>query len=827
MINYSLSNMSVKVVKKRNGEFQPICPEKITKRIREIVDKFNLTRVDVNMLAEKALSFLVDGILTSQLDIYIANTCNDHILDDPEYDQLASGIYISNLHKNTRADFCETVKYYAENKKTGLGMEPAFISLVEKHRDEIQGMFDFERDYQYSYFGIKTLDSGYLNRIQVDVEKSIRENRENRCQLDDDDDEEGDFADEEEIEGVFVTIERPQHLMMRVALQIHGSDMQKVKETYDYTSKLFFTHASPTLFNSGLKKCQLASCFLMGVGDSIEGIFKALKKSALVSQSAGGLALHVSDIRCKGSPIAGTGGKADGVVPVLSLANNTVAYVKQSGKRNGSIATYIEPWHGDIEDVIQTKAIAVGDIGKNNIASGEKTHNLFLALWIPDIFMKRVKQNQMWSLMCPNICKGLTDAYGEEFDVLYESYEKEGKFIRKISARKLWMKILNIIVQSGQPYVLFKDSCNKKSNQKNIGTIKSSNLCTEIIQVSHDKETAVCNLASICLPKFVQQGKFDLDLLGKVTRVVTRNLNKVIDVSYYPEKYAKKSNKKHRPMGIGVQGLADVYAMMGFAFNSKEANEINERIFETIYYYALLESNQLAIIEGPYETFAGSPFSEGILQYHMWGFKDEDLLCGYDWPSLINSIKTHGVRNSLLTALMPTATTAQVMGNNECFEPYCSNFYTRSTKAGEFTIINKHMVKDLIGNGYWTDEIKHELKMNNGLLKDIKSIPDKIKNIYRTAYEMGMKDVIDQSITRAKFIDQSQSLNLFSLEPNITKLSQALFYAWEKGLKTGMYYLKMKPAALPIQFGLVGNNPKPALYVKNNIEQATCINCSS
>ena len=630
------------------------------------------------------------------------------------------------------------------------------MSVVIKYKDELEKMVVHQRDFLIEYFGYKTLEYSYLLKINGQV------------------------------------VERPQYMWLRVSIGIHGNNIDKIKETYDLMSQKYFTHATPTLFNSGTLRPQLSSCYLIAMeDDSLGGIFNTLTDCAYISKWAGGIGLHIHNIRARGSLIRGTNGASTGIVPMLRVFNSTARYVDQGGRRNGSFAIYLEPWHADIRDFLELK--------KNHGDEEVKARDLFYALWIPDLFMKKIKENEDWCLFCPDECPGLSDVYGDEFETLYHKYESEGREKHKMKARDLWFKVLDSQMETGTPYLLYKDACNKKSNQQNIGTIKSSNLCTEIVQYSDDKETAVCNLASIALNKFVKEDKsFDFELLHSVAKVVAYNLNQVIDVNYYPTEKTRTSNLRHRPIGMGVQGLADTFMMMNFAFNSSEAKQLNTNIFETIYHAALEASVELSKLHGPYESFKGSPASKGILQFDMWNVDPGNSR--YNWTEMKASIVTHGIRNSLLIAPMPTASTSQILGNNEAFEPITSNIYTRRTLAGEFIVINKYLMRELIDMGLWTDALKNNIIANRGSVQHLTNLSEHMRNKYKTVWEMPMKDLIDMSADRAAFICQSQSLNLWMEEPSYGPLTSMHFYAWSKGLKTGLYYLRRKPKHQAQQF---------------------------
>ena len=747
---------------KRSGKREDVSFDKITARIKKL--KYGLSvYVEPIEIAKKVIQGLFDGVTTSQLDNLAAETAATMATLHPDYALLAARISVSNLHKNTNKSFAKSMEllYNYVDPKTGAKaglISDELMDIVKKHGDKIDSSIIYDRDYSFDYFGFKTLERSYLLQANGQV------------------------------------IERPQHMIMRAALGIHGKNIDAALETYNLMSEKWFTHATPTLFNAGTPKPQLSSCFLLSMTeDSIPGIFETLTRCAKISQSAGGIGLSIHNIRPKGSYIKGTGGTSNGIIPMLKVFNDTARYVDQGGgKRKGAFAIYIEPWHADIMDFL--------DLKKNHGKEEMRARDLFYAMWISDLFMQRVKDNAEWSLFCPNECPGLFDSYGGDFEELYHSYEKAGKAKKTLPAQEIWFKILESQIETGTPYMLYKDACNKKSNQKNLGTIKSSNLCTEILEYTSKDEVAVCNLASISLSKFITESStFDFEQLFNITRVVTRNLNKVIDVNYYPVEEARNSNMRHRPVGLGVQGLADAFMLLRFAFDSPEAKQLNKDIFETIYYAALTESCALAKEEGKYSSFEGSPISQGIFQFDMWGVKPSSR---WDWSDLKAKIAKYGVRNSLLVAPMPTASTSQILGNNECFEPYTSNIYTRRTLSGEFVVVNKHLLKDLIGLGIYDEDMREELIANNGSVQSIERIPQNIKDIYKTAYEISQKVIIDMAADRGPFICQSQSMNLFMENPNFSKLSSMHFYAWEKGLKTGMYYLRSKSATDAIKFTL-------------------------
>eukprot|EP01135_Chromosphaera_perkinsii_P005007 Nk52_evm5s310 gene=Nk52_evmTU5s310 len=680
------------------------------------------------------------------------------ITTHPEYGTLAARIAVSDLHKETKplfTDVIEDLHNYHENSKAPPLIADDVYDIIMKNADTLNNAINYEQDFEYSYFGFKTLQRSYLLKIHGKI------------------------------------AERPQQMLMRVSVGIHKEDIDSALATYKLLSEKWFTHASPTLFNAGTSRPQLSSCFLLTMSDdSIEGIYDTLKSCAQISKTAGGIGLNAHCIRAKGSYIAGTNGYSNGIVPMLRVFNNTARYVDQGGnKRPGAFAVYLEPWHADIFDFL--------DLKKNTGKEEQRARDLFYALWIPDIFMKRVETNGNWPLFCPHECPGLADAWGEEFEELFLRYEKEGKARKVIPSQKLWFAILESQTETGTPYMLYKDACNRKSNQQNLGTIKCSNLCTEIVEYSSPDEIAVCNLASIALPKYVNDGVFDFDKLVEVTQQITKNLDKIIDVNYYPVKEAERSNFRHRPIGIGVQGLADAFIKMRFPFESPEAKELNKKIFEAIYFAALTASCELAKINGPYETYQGSPVSKGVLQQDMWGVEDS---AQFDWETLRADIAQNGVRNSLLVAPMPTASTAQILGNNESIEPYTSNIYTRRVLSGEFQIVNLHLLNDLVERGLWDERMKNQIIANKGSIQKVAGIPDDLKALYKTVWEISQKTLIDLAADRGAFIDQSQSFNVHIADPNYGKLTSMHFYAWKKGLKTGMYYLRTRPAADAIQF---------------------------
>jgi ribonucleoside-diphosphate reductase alpha chain len=757
-------------VVKRDGKREPVMFDKITDRVRKLCYGLN-DLVDPVKVAMRVIEGLYDGVTTSELDNLAAETAASMTVTHPDYAQLAARIAVSNLHKNTKKSFSETMSdmYHYVNPRTN--QEAPLISdevyeVIMANAEVLDSTIIYNRDFNYDYFGFKTLERSYLLKINGKI------------------------------------VERPQHMLMRVSVGIHMNDIQSAIETYELMSKKYFTHATPTLFNAGTPKPQMSSCFLLAMkDDSIEGIYDTLKQTAMISQSAGGIGLSIHNVRATGSYIRGTNGTSNGIVPMLRVYNDTARYVDQGGgKRKGSFAVYIETWHADIFDFL--------DLKKNHGKEEMRARDLFYAMWTSDLFMKRVQDDAQWTLMCPNECPGLYDVYGDEFEALYQKYEAEGRGRKTIKARELWEKILESQIETGTPYMLYKDAANRKSNQKNLGTIRSSNLCTEIMEYTSPDEIAVCNLASISLPMFVEDGKFNHDYLYQVTKRVTRNLNKVIDRNYYPVKEAENSNMRHRPVGLGVQGLADAFILMRLPFTSDEAKKVNQEIFETMYFAAVTASMEMAKEEGPYSTFAGSPISQGEFQYNLWGLTDADLSGRWDWASLRKEVMQHGVRNSLLMAPMPTASTSQILGNNEAFEPYTSNIYTRRVLSGEFIVVNKHLLEDLVNLGLWNENLKQEIMRNNGSIQNIDIIPEDIKELYKTVWEMSMKDIIDMSRQRGYFIDQSQSLNLFMEGATFAKLTSMHFYAWQSGLKTGMYYLRTKSAVDAIKFTL--NNDKKA-----------------
>ncbi len=768
---------------KRNGKREQVSFDKITARIKKLCYGLDSKYIEPLEIAKKVIQGLFDGVTTTELDNLAAETSAAMAAKHPQYALLAARIAVSNLHKNTNKSFSETMTalYNYIDPMTGekaglIGDET--MQTIKENADRIDSAIIYDRDFTFDFFGFKTMERSYLLKMDGKV------------------------------------VERPQHMLMRAAVGIHGADVDAAIETYNLMSDKWFIHATPTLFNAGTPKPQLSSCFLLSMTeDSISGIFDTLTRCAKISQSAGGIGLSVHNVRAKGSYIKGTGGTSNGIVPMLKVFNDTARYVDQGGgKRKGAFAVYIEPWHADIHDFL--------DLKKNHGKEEMRARDLFYAMWIPDLFMQRVKDNGEWSLFCPNEAPNLHETYGGEFEALYHKYEQEGRARKTVKAQDLWFSILEAQIETGTPYILYKDACNKKSNQKNLGTIKSSNLCTEIIEYTDKDEVAVCNLASISLPKYVDTSskKFDFEKLEEITRVITRNLNKIIDINYYPIKEAENSNFRHRPIGIGVQGLADAFMMMRHAFDSPEAMQLNKDIFETIYYAAVSESCELAKKYGAYKTFKGSPASKGILQFDMWDVTPSNR---YDWDTLKKEVKKNGMRNSLLLAPMPTASTSQILGNNECFEPYTSNIYSRRTLSGEYIVVNKHLLNDLTKLNLWNDEMKEQLMANNGSVQDM-DIPDELKSLYKTVWELSQKTIIDQAADRGAYICQSQSLNLFVDNPNFGKLSSMHFYAWKKGLKTGMYYLRSKAAVDPIKFTLSSKHQTKFAGTQEVEEGAVC-----
>lgn len=751
-------------VYKRDGRKEKVQFDKITARVSRLCYGLDPTHVDAVHITQRVISGVYQGVSTIELDNLAAETAAYMTTRHPDYAILAARIAVSNLHKQTKKQFSQVISdlYNYTNPKNNRFspmISEDVYNIVQKHAEELDSAILYERDFNYNFFGFKTLERSYLLKLNGKI------------------------------------AERPQHMIMRVAVGIHGEDIQSAIETYNYMSLKYFTHASPTLYNAGTPKPQMSSCFLLNMkDDSIDGIYDTLKSCALISKSAGGIGLSIHKIRATGSYIAGTNGTSNGIVPMLRVFNNTARYVDQGGnKRPGAFAMYLEPWHDDVFEFI--------DLRKNHGKEEVRARDLFLALWIPDLFMKRVKENGDWTLMCPNECPGLDDVYGDEFEALYESYEKQGKGRRTIKAQKLWYAIVEAQTETGNPFILYKDACNRKTNQKNLGTIKSSNLCCEIVEYSAPDEIAVCNLASLALPTYVvsddEKVWYDFDKLHEVAKVVTKNLNKIIDRNYYPVPEAEYSNFRNRPIALGVQGLADAFMALRIPFDSPEARLLNQQIFETIYHAALESSAELAEKDGPYKTYEGSPASKGELQYDMWNVTPTEL---WDWDELKAKIAKVGLRNSLLVAPMPTASTSQILGFNECFEPYTSNIYSRRVLAGEFQIVNPWMLKDLVDMGLWNDTMKQRIIADGGSIQNIPNIPDDIKQLYKTVWEISQKSIIDMAADRGAFIDQSQSLNIYIQAPTIGKLTSMHFYGWQKGLKTGMYYLRTQAAANPIQF---------------------------
>ena len=771
------------LVIKRDGRKESVKFDKITARIEKLSYGLNSDFVKTIEIAKKVIDGLYDGVSTQELDELAAETAATLTTKHPDFATLAARIAVSNLHKTTSKSFSSTMKrlYTYVSPKTGENaslLSKEVYGIINKNAALLDSSIIYDRDFSYDYFGFKTLEKSYLLKIDGKV------------------------------------VERPQHMLMRVAVGIHMDDIDAVLETYNLLSEKWFTHATPTLFNAGTPKPQLSSCFLLTMKeDSIDGIYDTLKQCAKISQSAGGIGLSIHNVRATGSYIKGTNGVSNGIIPMLRNFDMTARYVDQGGgKRKGSFAIYLEPWHSDIFEFLQLK--------KNHGKEELRARDLFYAMWIPDLFMKRVESNSDWSLFSPDEAKDLHETYGEEFEKLYQKFEKEGKARKTVKAQDLWFEILEAQIETGNPYILYKDACNIKSNQKNLGTIKSSNLCTEIVEYTSPDEVAVCNLASIALNKFVKDDMtYDHQKLYEITKVITRNLNKVIDVNYYPVEEARNSNMRHRPIGIGVQGLADTFILMRHAFDSPEAKQLNSEIFETIYFAAMESSMEIAQKEGPYKTYEGSPVSKGIFQFDMWGIVPSSKR--WDWTKLKREVKKHGVRNSLLLAPMPTASTSQILGNNECFEPYTSNIYTRRVLSGEFIVVNKHLLKDLIKLKLWDENMKDRLMESNGSIQGIKEIPDDIKLLYRTVWEVSQKSIIDMAADRGAYICQSQSMNIHMQDANFGKLTSMHFHAWKKGLKTGLYYLRTKAAADAIKFTIVKDEKS-----KTKEEDQAAMQCS-
>jgi len=802
---------------KRNGEMEDVSFDKVLNRLKNLSS--GLT-IDVSEIAQKVCSRIYDGVKTYELDELAAYLCSSMSIEHPDYSLLASRIIISNHHKNTSPSFSETIQTLYNNMDNHNNPVPLvseeLYNVVNKNKEKLNTCIDYQRDYLFDYFGFKTLERAYLLR----VDKKI--------------------------------IERPQHMWMRVAIGIHGNDIKDVIQTYDLLSKKYFTHATPTLFNAGTNRPQLSSCFLCSINDdSVAGIFDSLKEVALISKYAGGIGMHIHQIRGNGSQIRGTNGTSNGIIPMLRVFNNTARYIDQEGKRLGSIAVYLETWHSDIESFLELK--------KNHGSEEDRCRDLFLALWISDLFMERVKSEGKWSLMCPDKCRGLSDVYGDDFKKLYEKYESEGKFVKQINAQDLWFKILEAQIEQGVPYILYKDAANRKSNQKNLGTIKSSNLCAEVLIYSSPEEIGVCNLASICLPTYIEDGVFNFEKLHEITKVITKNLNKVIDRNFYPVEKARISNLKHRPIGIGVQGLADVFIQLRFPFESNESKQLNKDIFETIYHAAteasmelskkrykiindirninnkILDENISSYVNefekdianpkyiGAYSSFEGSPISQGLFQFDLW---DAEPSARYDWEKLRVDIKEYGIRNSLLLSPMPTASTSQIMGFNESFEPFTNNIFQRKTLSGEFIVINKYLINDLISRGLWNKDLKDTIILHEGSVQNIPEISDELKAIYKTTWEIKQRNIIDMSADRGQYICQTQSLNIFMEEPDFQKLSSMHFYAHSKGLKTGSYYLRTRPKARTQQFTI---DPEFAKKKRRCVEENgdTCVLCSA
>ncbi|KNA10349.1 hypothetical protein SOVF_145170 [Spinacia oleracea] len=767
-------------VVKRDGRQETVHFDKITARLKKLSYGLSTDHCDPVLVSQKVCAGVYKGVTTSQLDELAAETAAAMTANHPDYASLAARIVVSNLHKKTKKSFSETIKEMYTHFSERSGLKAPLVAddvydIIMKNAAQLDSEIIYDRDFDYDFFGFKTLERSYLLKVRGAV------------------------------------VERPQHMLMRVAVGIHKDDIESAIKTYHFMSQRWFTHASPTLFNAGTPRPQLSSCFLINMkDDSIEGIYDTLKECAVISKSAGGIGVSVHNIRATGSYIRGTNGTSNGIVPMLRVFNDTARYVDQGGgKRKGAFAIYLEPWHADVFDFL--------DLRKNHGKEEQRARDLFYALWVPDLFMERVQSNGEWSLFCPSESPGLADCWGKEFEDLYTKYEREGKAKKVVQAQSLWFEILKSQIETGTPYMLFKDSCNRKSNQQNLGTIKSSNLCTEIIEYTSPTETAVCNLASIALPRYVREKGvpaesqpsklvgslgsksryFDFDKLAEVVEVVTTNLNKIIDVNFYPVETARRSNMRHRPIGIGVQGLADTFMLLGMPFDSPEAQQLNKDIFETIYYHALKTSCKLAAKEGTYETYPGCPVSKGILQPDMWGVTPSDR---WDWGSLREMIAKDGVRNSLLVAPMPTASTSQILGNNECFEPYTSNIYSRRVLSGEFVVVNKHLLNDLTEMGLWSPKLKNQIVFDEGSVQKIPEIPADLKAIYKTVWEIKQRTLVDMAADRGCFIDQSQSLNIHMEQPNFGKLTSLHFYAWSKGLKTGMYYLRTRAAADAIKF---------------------------
>jgi ribonucleoside-diphosphate reductase alpha chain len=760
---------------KRDGKKETVKFDKITARIEKLCYGLNPALVDPIDVAKKVIEGLFDGVTTSELDNLAAETAASLTTKHPDYALLASRIAVSNLHKNTTKSFSETMRRLHEYIDPKTGKDASLLAndvwqIIEENAELLDSTIIYDRDFGFDYFGFKTLEKSYLLKLDGKI------------------------------------AERPQHLFMRVSIGIHKEDIDSAIKTYHLMSERWFTHATPTLFNAGTPKPQMSSCFLLTMkDDSIEGIYDTLKQTAKISQSAGGIGLSIHNVRATGSYISGTNGTSNGIIPMLRVFNDTARYVDQGGgKRKGAFAIYLEPWHADVFEFL--------DLRKNHGKEEMRARDLFYALWVSDLFMERVEANGDWSLFCPHEAPGLADCWGKEFEALYTKYEKEGRARKVVKAQELWFAILDAQVETGTPYLLYKDAANGKSNQQNLGTIKSSNLCTEIIEYTDANEVAVCNLASIALPRFIREGIFDHVKLYDVAYQATVNLNKIIDNNYYPVEEARTSNLRHRPVGLGVQGLADAFIQLRLPFESDEAKQLNKEIFETIYFAAMTASKDLAIKEGPYETFKGSPLSKGQFQFDLWNVKPDSGR--WDWENLRLDVMNHGVRNSLLVAPMPTASTSQILGNNECFEPYTSNIYTRRVLSGEFIIVNKYLLRDLVNLGLWNGAMKDKIITANGSIQDIAEIPQEIKDLYKTVWEIKMRNIIDMAADRGAYICQSQSLNLFINSPNASKLTSMHFYAWKKGLKTGMYYLRTQAASQAVKFTVEnqgGKNMEPVI----------------
>jgi ribonucleoside-diphosphate reductase alpha chain len=762
-------------VLKRDGRTESVKFDKITARIEKLCYGLNPALVDPIDVAKKVIEGLYDGVTTSELDNLAAETAASLTTKHPDYALLASRIAVSNLHKNTTKSFSETMRKLYEYTDEKTGKNAALLAddvweIIKANAEVLDSTIIYDRDFGFDYFGFKTLEKSYLLKIDGKI------------------------------------AERPQHLFMRVSVGIHKEDIESAIKTYNLMSERWFTHATPTLFNAGTPKPQMSSCFLLAMkDDSIDGIYDTLKQTAKISQSAGGIGLSIHNVRATGSYISGTNGTSNGIIPMLRVFNDTARYVDQGGgKRKGAFAIYLEPWHADVFEFL--------DLRKNHGKEEMRARDLFYALWVSDLFMKRVEANEDWSLFCPHEAPGLADCFGAEFEALYERYEKEGRARKVVKAQELWFAVLDAQVETGTPYLLYKDAANSKSNQQNLGTIKSSNLCTEIMEYTDANEVAVCNLASLALPRYIQNGVFDHQKLYEVTYQVTINLNKIIDNNYYPVDEARYSNLRHRPIGLGVQGLADTFIQLRMPFESEEAKQLNKEIFETIYFAAMTASKDLAIKDGAYETFKGSPLSKGQFQFDLWNVQPDSGR--WDWENLRLDVMNSGVRNSLLVAPMPTASTSQILGNNECFEPYTSNIYTRRVLSGEFIVVNKHLLRDLVNLGLWNTSMKDKIISANGSIQEIAEIPDAIKALYKTVWEIKMRNIIDMAADRGAYVCQSQSLNLFINAPNASKLTSMHFYAWKKGLKTGMYYLRTQAAAQAVKFTVEnqgGKNMEPVI----------------